>query len=353
MIDIKSQHPFIISGPCSAETEEQTVETCRAIAASGKVNMLRAGIWKPRTKPGSFEGIGIKGLAWMNRAREITGLPYGVEIANARHAEAALEFDADMLWIGARTTVNPFSVQDIADALKGTDKPVLIKNPMHPDLELWAGSVARLQKVGVKNVGLIHRGFSMYGTAKYRNAPMWHLALEMRSRFPELPMICDPSHIAGDRQYLLEIAQASADLRFDGLMVESHVCPAEAWSDASQQLTPDDLFKFLDQIQWRASQTDSPQAQQALAELRSQIDLIDADVFTLLSRRMAVSDKIGSVKKENNVAILQGSRWNSIVERVVADAGKMNLSPEFLRTVLEAIHLESISRQDKIMNDGI
>lgn len=350
MIDIKSKRPFIISGPCSAETEEQTVETCRAIAASGKVDMLRAGIWKPRTKPGTFEGIGIKGLAWMNRAREITGLPYGLEIANARHAEAAMEFDADMLWIGARTTVNPFSVQEIADALKGTDKPVLVKNPMHADLELWAGAVERLQKVGVTNVGLIHRGFSTYGKSTYRNAPMWHLAIEMRNRFPDLPMICDPSHIAGDRQYLLEIAQAGADLRFDGLMVESHVCPAEAWSDASQQLTPEDLITFLDAIHWRAGQTDSEQAQQALAELRSEIDIIDADVFSLLARRMTVSDKIGEVKRDNNVAILQGSRWNSIVDRVVADSKKMKLSEDFLRTVLEAIHLESISRQNKIMN---
>ncbi|MFI3266439.1 MAG: chorismate mutase [Rikenellaceae bacterium] len=353
MIDIRSQHPFIISGPCSAETEEQTVETCRAIAASGRVNMLRAGIWKPRTKPGSFEGIGIKGLAWMNRAREITGLPYGVEIANARHAEAALEFDADMLWIGARTTVNPFSVQDIADALKGTNKPILVKNPMHADLDLWAGAVARLQKVGVENVGLIHRGFSMYGASKYRNAPMWHLAIEMRSRFPEMPMICDPSHISGCRDYLLEIAQASADLRFNGLMVESHLCPAEAWSDAAQQLTPDDLISFLDSVQWRAGKVDSPQAQEALSKLRSEIDLIDADVFSLLGRRMEVADKIGSIKKENNVAILQGDRWQSIVERVITESKDLNLSRDFLTTVLEAIHLESINRQNKIMNDSL
>ncbi len=353
MIDIKSQHPFIISGPCSAETEEQTVETCRAIAASGRVNMLRAGIWKPRTKPGSFEGIGIKGLAWMNRAREITGLPYGIEVANARHAEAALEFDADMLWIGARTTVNPFSVQDIADALQGTDKPVLVKNPMHSDLDLWAGAVARLQKVGVKNIGLIHRGFSMYGASKYRNSPMWHLAIEMRNRFPELPMICDPSHIAGSREYLLEIAQASADLQFDGLMVESHVCPAEAWSDSSQQLTPDALISFLDSVQWRVGDVDSPLVQQALSKLRSEIDLIDADVFSLLSRRMEVSERIGEVKKDNNMAILQGGRWNSIVERVVTESAAMNLSPEFLRTILEAIHLESINRQNKVMNENI
>ena len=271
--DIKAKRPLIISGPCSAETEEQTLETCRRIADTGLVDVLRAGIWKPRTKPGSFEGVGLKGLAWMSRAREITGLPIGTEVATSKHVEAALEFGVDVIWVGARTTVNPFSVQDIADALKGSDVTVLIKNPMNPDIELWGGAVARMRNAGIEKLGLIHRGFSAYGASLYRNNPMWHLAIEMRSRFPELPMICDPSHICGCRDYLLDVAQKSADLDYDGLIVESHICPDKAWSDASQQLTLDGLEALLRSIVWRRSTTDSPSYQQALAKLRAQVVL--------------------------------------------------------------------------------
>lgn len=350
-IDLKAKRPLIIAGPCSAETEEQTIETCKQIAATGLVDVLRAGIWKPRTKPGSFEGVGLKGLVWMSEARKETGLPFGLEVANARHVEAALEFGADMLWIGARSTGNPFSVQEIADALKGTDITVLVKNPMTPDLDLWAGAVTRIRNAGIKHVGLIHRGFSSYGASIYRNNPMWHLAIEMRSRMPELPMICDPSHICGNRQYLQEVAQKSADLYFDGLIVESHICPSKAWSDASQQVTPSDLEKLLRSIVWRRSTADTPEYNDALSKLRRQIDQIDSELFELLSKRMRVAEEIGRVKKANNVAILQGGRWNSIVDRVIAQAPKLNLSEEFLKTVLEAIHLESINLQNKIMNE--
>ena len=349
--DLKAKKPIIISGPCSAETEEQTLETCRQLAATGKVDLLRAGIWKPRTKPGSFEGVGLKGLAWMAEARKQTGLPIGVEVATAKHVEGALEFGVDVMWIGARTTGNPFSVQDVADALKGSDVTVLIKNPMNPDIELWSGAVARLQNAGITKLGLIHRGFSVYGAHKYRNNPLWHLVIDMRSRYPELPMICDPSHICGCRDYLYEVSQKAADLDYDGLIIESHICPEKAWSDASQQLTPDALNELIEKVIWRRSTTDEPSFQKALSSLRVQIDQIDSELFELLSKRMKVSDKIGKVKKENNVAILQGGRWSNIVERVVSQSKQLNLSEDFLRTILEAIHLESINRQNKVMND--
>ncbi|MDD3108701.1 MAG: chorismate mutase [Alistipes sp.] len=350
MFDIRSKRPLIIAGPCSAETEEQTLESCRRIAKTGMVDVLRAGIWKPRTKPGSFEGVGLKGLAWMSEARKQTGLPIGTEVATSKHVEAALAFGVDVIWVGARTTVNPFSVQDIADALKGSDVTVLIKNPMSPDIDLWGGAVARIMNAGIKSIGLIHRGFSAYGSSLYRNNPMWHLAIEMRSRFPELPMICDPSHIGGQRDYLLEIAQKSADLDYDGLIVESHICPDKAWSDASQQVTPDGLKELLESIVWRRPTTDSPAYQQALNKLRGQIDQIDGELFELLAQRMRVAEQIGLIKRDNNVAILQGGRWQSIVDRVVSQAAKLNVSEEFLKTVLEAIHLESINRQNRVMN---
>ena len=350
-IDLKAHRPLIIAGPCSAETREQTLETCRRVAATGLVHILRAGVWKPRTKPGSFEGVGMKGLVWMNEARQETGLPFGVEVATPKHVEAALEFGADVLWVGARTTGNPFSVQDIADALRGTDVTVLVKNPMNPDIDLWAGAVARFQNAGGRKLGLIHRGFSAYGVSRYRNNPMWHLAIEMRSRMPELPMICDPSHIAGKREYLREVAQKGADLNFDGLIIESHICPAQALSDAAQQVTPDDLETLLRSIVWRQSTTDNPEYKDQLSALRRQIDQIDAETFELLSKRMRVAEQIGRVKRQNNVAILQGGRWNSIVEKVVAQAPQLGVSEEFLKTVLEAIHLESINLQNKVMNE--
>ncbi len=350
---LDAKRPLIISGPCSAETKEQTLETCKQLAATGLVDVLRAGIWKPRTRPGTFEGVGLKGLAWMAQAKEITGLPIAVEVATPKHVESALEFGVDILWIGARTTVSPFAIQDIANALQGNKEiTVLIKNPMNPDLDLWAGAVARFTNAGIpqQNIGLIHRGFSYFGHSKYRNAPMWHLIIEMRSRFPEMAMICDPSHICGCREYLQEVSQTAADLRFDGLIVESHICPDKALSDASQQLTPKDFEQMIRNINWRADSVDNPEFAKALERYRTEIDQIDSEVFDLLARRMRVAENIGRVKRENNVAILQGGRWNSIVEKVIAQAEKLELSPEFLKTVLEAIHIESINRQNQIMN---
>lgn len=352
MIDLKSKRPLIISGPCSAETEEQTLETCRQLAATGAVDVLRAGIWKPRTRPGTFEGVGVKGLPWLASAKKETGLPIATEVASAKHVENALEFGVDMLWIGARTTVSPFSVQEIADALRGVNVPVLIKNPMNPDIDLWQGAVQRLQAVGVSQIGLIHRGFSTFGATSYRNDPMWHIPIEMKRRMPEIPMICDPSHIAGKREFLKEISQKSADMNFDGLIIESHICPDEAWSDAAQQLTPKDLATLLSEIEWRSQDAvDNLEYQQALVQLRGQIDHLDAELFAVLSKRMSVAEKIGVVKKENNVAILQANRWGEILERVKKQSKLLHLSEDFLIKILDAIHVESINKQNNVMNN--
>ena len=347
-----AKRPLIISGPCSAETEEQTLQTCRQLAAEGVVDVLRAGIWKPRTRPGTFEGVGLPGLAWLAKAKRETGLPIATEVASAKHVESALEFGVDLLWIGARTTVNPFLVQEIAEACAGNDVQVLIKNPMHPEVALWAGAVARFVKAGTpeENIGLLHRGFSVGGANHLRNNPMWHLALEMQSLCPNMMMLCDPSHICGNREYLQEIAQKSADLNYDGLMVESHICPAEAWSDASQQLEPKALGEMIRSLNWRSTISDDPDYLKALARYREQIDQIDSELFELLSERMRTAEKIGQIKKANNVAILQSNRWEDICRRMLSMTRGMGLSEEFVRTVLEAIHLESISRQNEIMN---
>lgn len=349
---MKREKPLVIAGPCSAETREQTLETARRLAATGRVDMIRAGIWKPRTRPGTFEGVGVRGLSWLDEARKETGLPVAVEVASSKHVENALEFGIDALWIGARTTVNPFSVQDIADALRGVDIPVLVKNPMNPDVELWQGAVQRLQAVGVDNIGLIHRGFSTFGASSYRNNPMWHIPIEMHRRMPELPMICDPSHITGKRAYVAEVAQRAADMGFDGLIVESHITPDEAWSDAAQQLTPESLAEMLDTIQWRRENVDNAEFKQALEQLRGQIDHLDAELLAVLSRRMGVAEKIGMIKKENNVTILQANRWGEILEKVKRQSQLLNLSEEFLGKILEAIHVESINRQNRVMNEG-
>src|SRR6187200_1573300 len=263
-----NKKPLVISGPCSAEAEEQVIETATQLAATGKVDMLRAGIWKPRTKPGMFEGIGVKALPWMHNAKKITGLPITVEVATAKHVQDALQFDVDVLWIGARTTVNPFSVQEVADALKGVNVPVLIKNPINPDLELWIGAVERVAKAGIKQIGLIHRGFSSYGNSEYRNAPMWHLAIEMKRRNPDMMIINDPSHICGRRDILMDVAQKAIDLDFDGLMIESHIDPDNAWSDAKQQVTPEKLAEMLDAIKWRHETADEKEFITALEKLR-------------------------------------------------------------------------------------
>ncbi len=344
------KRPLIISGPCSAETEEQVLATAQQLAATGKVDILRAGIWKPRTKPGMFEGIGAKGLPWMQAAKKLTGLPTAVEVATGKQVQDALTFDVDLLWIGARTTVNPFSVQEVADALRGVDVPVLIKNPINPDLELWSGALERVARAGIKQIGLIHRGFSSYGNTEYRNAPMWHLAIEMKRRNPGVMIINDPSHICGRRDILMEVAQKAIDLDFDGLMIESHIDPDTAWSDAKQQVTPARLVEMLDQIKWRKEDVPSETFHAALDKFREQINHIDDELMQLLGQRMQIADKIGEYKKNNSVTILQTNRWNQILEKAFGKGERLGLSQEFITRYLDAVHMESINRQNKIMN---
>jgi chorismate mutase len=344
------KRPLIISGPCSAETEEQVMETAQRLAKTGQVDFMRAGIWKPRPRPGSFEGFGTTGLPWLQQARKATGLPVAVEVATGKQVEDALHFDVDVLWIGARTTVNPFSVQEVADALRGVDVPVLIKNPINPDLELWIGAVERVAKAGIKQVGLIHRGFSAYGNTEYRNAPMWHLAIEMKRRNPELMMINDPSHICGRRDILQEVAQKAIDLDFDGLIIESHIDPDNAWSDAKQQITPERLAEMLTDIVWRKEDSNSEEYHAALEKLRQQINHLDDELMQIIGQRMKVAEKIGEYKKNNNITILQTNRWNDILERAFKKGDKLNLSKEFITKYFDAVHMESINHQNKIMN---
>ena len=346
-----NKRPLIISGPCSAETETQVIETAHRLAATGKVDVLRAGIWKPRTRPGSFEGIGTKGLPWLQQAKKITGLPLTVEVATAKQVEDALHFGVDILWIGARTTVNPFSVQEVADALRGVDVPVLIKNPINADLELWIGAVERIEKAGIKQTGLIHRGFSSYGNTEYRNAPMWHLAIEMKRRNPNMLLINDPSHISGRRDILGDVSQKAIDLGFDGLMIETHIDPDNAWSDAKQQITPEQLATLLDGIKWRSEEITSESFHIALDKFREQINQVDDELLLLLGQRMKIAAQIGSYKKNNNVTILQTNRWNEILERAFVKGEKLALSREFITKYLDAVHMESINLQNKIMND--
>ena len=347
---VLAKRPLIISGPCSAETEEQVMQTATALASTGKVDILRAGIWKPRTRPGSFEGVGTKGLPWLQQAKKTTRLPIAVEVATGKQVEDALHFGVDVLWIGARTTVNPFSVQDVADALKGVDVPVLIKNPINPDLELWIGAVERVAKSGVQNIGLIHRGFSSYGNTEYRNAPMWHLAIEMKRRNPSLLMINDPSHICGRRDILLDVAQKAIDLGFDGLIIESHVDPDNAWSDAKQQVTPERLGEMINAIIWRSEDIDSEELHAHMEKMRSQINQLDDELMQLLGQRMKVADKIGQYKKDNNITILQTNRWNAILDRAFIKGAQLGLSKEFITKYFDAVHMESINHQNKIMN---
>lgn len=347
------KRPLVIAGPCSAESREQLLDTCERLARLGRVDVLRAGLWKPRTRPDSFEGVGDCGLKWLAEARARTGLPVVTEVASARHVEGVVRHALDGVWVGARTTVNPFLVQEIADAVAESDLWVLIKNPMHADVELWAGAVERFLKAGVaaERIGLVHRGFSTSNHWRYRNDPMWHLAFDMRRRFPSLPLICDPSHICGCRDLLTEVAQQAANLNFDGLIIESHCRPDAAWSDARQQITPERLGELLEALSWRSECSHDAEYVRTLAACRSEIDQLDAEIFELLSRRMHVADRIGRVKRENDVMILQSERWAEVVERVVARSSEWQLSEEFLRTVLDAIHNESIEHQGRVMRD--
>ena len=348
-LNIDTSKPIVVSGPCSAETEEQTVQSCLGVAKQG-ANILRAGIWKPRTRPGSFEGIGNKGLPWLKTASRLTGLPITVEVANARHVYEALKNQVDILWIGARTTVNPFSVQEIADALKGVDIPVMIKNPITPDLKLWMGAFERFEKVGITKMAAIHRGFASYHNTEYRNQPQWEIPIELR-RHLDIEMVCDPSHICGKRETLLQVAQKAMDLNFEGLMIESHITPDEAWSDAAQQVTPENFGVLLNNLVIRDSKTQNPAFNSQLDELRHHIDEIDQQIIQLIGKRMDIAREIGKHKKENNIAILQMTRWENVLDKRMKYAQSNGLSSKFALQYLQEIHNESIRQQTAIMNE--
>ena len=342
---IENKRPLVIAGPCSAETEEQVLETAKQLAAQG-VKIFRAGIWKPRTKPGGFEGVGTVGLPWLKRVKEETGMYVATEVANQYHVFEALKYGVDILWIGARTAANPFSMQEIADALKGVDIPIFIKNPVNPDLELWIGAVERIYNAGIRKIGVIHRGFSAYDKRIYRNLPQWHIPIELRRRFPNLPIICDPSHIGGKRDLIAPLCQQAMDLGFDGLIIESHCNPDNAWSDASQQVKPDVLAYILDMLIVR----ETSQSTENLNELRRQIDELDNQLLDLLAKRMRVSREIGQYKKEHDMPVLQTARYDEILSKRVGQAQDMDMDGEFMQTILAAIHEESIRQQMVIIN---
>ena len=341
--------PLGIAGPCSAETEEQVLSTAKDLIHRN-IHVFRAGIWKPRTRPGSFEGVGEEGLKWLQKVKEVTGLKVGTEVANAQHAQLALKYGIDVLWIGARTTASPFTMQELAETLRDTDKVVLVKNPMNPDLDLWLGAIERLNACGIRKLGAIHRGFSSYAKTKYRNVPEWQIPIELRRRHPELPIICDPSHISGCRELIMPVSQMALNLKFDGLMIESHCNPCEAWSDASQQLTPDRTKEMTEELYLRSSEIGG-EAAVKLSALRQQIDEIDNQIVAILAARMNVAQQIGELKRDNNLAILQSTRWEDVLSKNVSDGEKLKLSAEFMRTVFEAIHQDSIERQNSVMNE--
>lgn len=343
----------MIAGPCSAETEEQVMETALRIEKLDQVTVYRAGIWKPRTRPDAFEGVGSEGLKWLRRVKQETRLLVATEVANERHVYEALKYGIDLLWIGARTTVNPFTVQEICDALKGVDVMVLVKNPVNPDVELWTGAIERLARAGITRLGAIHRGFTSYEKIRYRNQPNWQIPIELRRRMPELPLLCDPSHIGGARAYLHEISQKALDLNYDGLMIETHRDPDNAWSDAAQQLTPDELHELMSRLILRNTRTDDKKLLDILGELRQQIDVYDEHLIDLMEKRMKVSETIGRYKKENNITILQSSRWEEILDRVVQNGTSKGLSREVVEAIFKAIHQESINHQMKVMNNGV
>jgi chorismate mutase len=347
--DMKLSHPLVIAGPCSAETEEQVLKIAHELKDSD-VNVFRAGIWKPRTRPGGFEGVGEIGLKWLQKAKAETGLLMGTEVATAAHCKLALEYDIDVLWVGARTTANPFAVQEIADTLKGTDKIVLIKNPVNPDLALWIGGVERLYMAGIEKLGVIHRGFSTYEKTKYRNIPEWQIAIEFQNKYPDLPLIIDPSHITGNRNMIQEVTQEALDLNYDGMIIETHIDPDNAWSDAAQQVTPTVLKQIFKDLRIRKETDTADDYNNKLSKLRANIDVLDANLLELLSKRMKVADEIGQVKKEKNVAILQNNRWNEILEKMISEGSKKGLTEEFVTKLFKAVHQESITHQEKILN---
>ncbi|MDE5421831.1 bifunctional 3-deoxy-7-phosphoheptulonate synthase/chorismate mutase type II [Ancylomarina sp. DW003] len=344
----KIERPLVIAGPCSAETEEQVLNSARLLKDEG-VEIFRAGIWKPRTRPNCFEGVGKEGLEWMKTVQQETGMQTATEVANVNHVFEALKYGVDILWVGARTSANPFAMQEIANALEGVDIPVLVKNPVNPDVELWMGALERLEKAGIKQLGAIHRGFSSYEHSIYRNIPQWQIPIELKRRMPDMPVICDPSHICGNRELLQSVSQKAMDLNFDGLMIETHPTPNEAWSDAKQQITPKRLTELLSNLELRIENPDGI-VLDTLEDLRFKIDQYDNEVMAILQKRMEAANGIGEYKKANNMTILQSGRWESILEKHLAEAKNSNLSERFISKLFKAIHEESIAHQTEIMN---
>ncbi len=343
--------PLVIAGPCSAETEDQLLATAHLLAKTGKISALRAGIWKPRTRPGEFEGIGSIGLEWLKRAKAETGLPTAVEVATAKHVEEALAAGVDILWVGARSTANPFTVQEIADALKGVDIPVMVKNPVNPDLSLWMGALERINNAGIQKIAAIHRGFSSYEKSAFRNEPMWELAISLRTHCPDLPMINDPSHICGNRELIPYISQKALDLDMQGLMIESHLDPSVAWTDAKQQLTPGALSDLIDNLNVRHADPQTSAISDKLTGFRNQIDKLDDQIIQKISERMAIVEKIGEHKRDNDVTVLQVNRWDEVVEKRTTFAKALKLDITFTTKLLELLHNESIRKQTEIMNE--
>ncbi len=346
--DLHLNHPIVIAGPCSAETEEQVLSIAHSLKNTD-VSFFRAGIWKPRTRPGMFEGVGALGLKWLQRVKEETGLKTATEVANKDHVKLALAHDIDMLWIGARSTVSPFIIQEIADELEGTDKIILVKNPVNPDLPLWIGALERLQRAGIEKLGVIHRGFSTYEKTKYRNIPEWQLVIELQNKFPKLPLICDPSHITGKRDLIFDVSQTALDLNFEGLMIETHCTPDTAWSDAAQQVTPERLIEIMSNLRIPHTSVNEEDYVSQLGHLRSRIDILDEQLLDLLKKRMDIADEIGALKKANNVAILQNTRWHEILGKMISEGEQYNLSEEFVIQVFKAIHQESINHQERVV----
>ena len=343
-------YPITICGPCSVESEEQILTAAHALSNYSKLDALRGGIWKPRTRPNSFEGRGKVALKWLKQAGKAIQKPVATEVANIKHVEEALKHEIDILWIGARTTVNPFAVQEIADALKGTNIPVMIKNPVNPDLSLWIGAIERIQGAGINKIYAIHRGFSTYEKSIYRNKPKWDIPIELKRKFPEIPMICDPSHICGSKDLISKISQSAYDLNFDGLMIESHPSPKDALSDADQQLTPNDLCKLLDSLVYRKVKL-NPEGKNILEVYREQIDAFDNELIEIFFQRMNVVEEIAKYKKNNNVTIYQPNRWDSILKSRIENGFSKGLSEKFIKSIFQSIHNESIEHQAQIMNE--
>ena len=345
----KDNDPLIISGPCSAETYDQLFKTCKELKSHG-INLMRAGVWKPRTRPGTFEGNGEEALKWISDIKKELDVQFAVEVANTNHIDLSLKYGIDILWIGARTTVNPFSVQEIADAVKGTDTPILVKNPINPDLSLWMGALERINKAGINKLGAIHRGFSMTGSSKYRYVPLWKIAIDLKSNLPNLPVICDPSHICGNRDMIFETSQKALDLGYDGLIIESHIDPDNAWSDAKQQVTPKVLSKMKSDLKVKSSNEDDKSYKHLLNEIRESIDEVDKEIVDVIAKRIGLVEKIGEFKKETDLTTFQVDRWNEIFKSRLDWAIEKGLDKDFMEDLYKVIHLGSINVQNKIIN---